>query len=57
MPRRQRIIVKKGRGRRGGVFGQFTNFFTAETYRTYGLTRFLPSGKVSKVRTKVRRKK
>lgn len=57
MPRRQRIIVKKGRGRRGGVFGQFTNFFTGETYRTYGLTRFLPSGKVSKVRTKVRRKK
>lgn len=57
MPRRKRISVTKGRGRRGGFFGKFFNIKTGETYRTYGLSRFLPSGKVSKVRTKIRRKK
>jgi len=57
MPKRQGMKVKRGRGRRGLFFGKFTNTRTAETWYSFGLTKILPSGKVSKVKTKIKRKK
>lgn len=57
MPKRQRIKVKRGRGRRGLFFGRFTDVRTAERYDTFGLSLILKSGKVSKVKPKIKRKK
>ncbi len=57
MPKRQRIKVRRGRGKRGLFFGKFTDTRTGERYDTYGLSIMLRSGKVSKVKPKIKRKK